>query len=90
MQERKKMTWQEDENLVQVQQQCSVHFYMKIIFESLFYWLIWPFECLILMILTITKYYENLLRDRPLSLLSSFHSKIHFLLGSQDVSKNAK
>ena len=33
------------------------------------FWLIWPYECLILMILTITKYHENLLRDSPLSLL---------------------
>ena len=30
----------------------------------------WPFKCLISMILTMTKYHENLLRDSPLSLLS--------------------
>ena len=28
----------------------------------------WPFECLILMILTMTKHHENLHRDSPLSL----------------------
>ena len=31
---------------------------------------LWPFECLILMILIMTKYDENLLKDSPLSLLS--------------------
>ena len=35
-----------------------------------FFWLIWPFTYLILMILTTTKYHENLHRDSPLSLLS--------------------
>ena len=34
MQEKMKTTWQKNENLVQVQQQCSVHFCLKIIFES--------------------------------------------------------
>ena len=56
--------------MVQVQQQCSVYFCIKIFFKSWFVWLIWSFECLILMILTMTKYHENLLRDSPLSLLS--------------------
>ena len=37
--------------------------------ESWFFWLIWPFTCLILMILTTTKYHENLLRDSLLYLL---------------------
>ena len=69
MQEKMKMTSQKDENLVQVQQQCSVYFCIKTFFKSWFVWLIWPFECLILMILTMTKYHENLLRDSPLSLL---------------------
>merc|ERR1711989_126446 len=52
-----------------IQQQCSVYFCIKIFFKSYFVWLIWPFECLILMILTMTKYHENLLSDSPLSLL---------------------
>ena len=33
------------------------------------FWLIWPFICLILMILTMTNYHEKLLGDSPLSLL---------------------
>ena len=33
------------------------------------FWQIWPLKCLILMILTITKYHENLLRESTLSLL---------------------
>ena len=36
----------------------------------IFFWQMWPLKCLILMILTITKYHENLLRDSTLSLLS--------------------
>merc|ERR1711989_110701 len=52
-----------------IQQQCGVYFCIKIFFKSGFVWLIWPFECLILMILTLTKYHENLFRDSPLSLL---------------------
>ena len=40
-------------------------FCIKIFFKSWFVWLVWPFECLILMILTMTKYHENLLRDSP-------------------------
>ena len=64
-----KMTKQEDKNLVQVQQQCRVYFCMKTIFKSWFFWLIWPFEYLNLMILTMAKYYGNLLRDSTLSLL---------------------
>ena len=55
--------------MVQVQHQFSVYFCMKINFKSWFLWLIWPFECLILMILKVTKYQEYLLRDSPLSLL---------------------
>ena len=39
------------------------------------------------MILTITKYLENLLRDSTLSLLSTVN---FFFLGNQDDSKNAK
>ena len=34
MQEKIKMTSQKDKNLVQVQQQCSVYFCIKMIFES--------------------------------------------------------
>ena len=34
------------------------------------FWQIWPFECLISMILTITKYQESLRGDSTLSLLS--------------------
>ena len=33
------------------------------------FWLIWPFKCLILMILTMAKYHENLLKDSTLSFL---------------------
>ena len=57
-------------NLVQVQQRCNVYFCMKIFFKSWLVSLIWPFECLILMILTMTKCHENSLEDSPLSLLS--------------------
>ena len=70
MQEKMKMTQQKDENLAQVQQQCSVYSCIETFFKSLFVWPIWPFECLILVILTMTKYHENLLRDSPLSMLS--------------------
>ena len=69
MQEKLKTTKQKDENLVQVQQQCCVDFGIKTIFKSWFFWLIRPYKCLILMILTMTNYYENLLIDSPLSLL---------------------
>ena len=34
MQEKMKMTQQEDKNLVQAQQHCSVYFCLKIIFKS--------------------------------------------------------
>ena len=34
IQEKMKMTWQRDENLVQVQQQCSVYFWIKTFFKS--------------------------------------------------------
>ena len=53
-----------------IQQQCSVYLCIEIFFESWFFWLIWPLECLILMILTMTKYPENWLRDSTLSFLS--------------------
>jgi len=33
-------------------------------------WLIWPFQCLILTVLTMTKYLENLLRDSTLPFIS--------------------
>ena len=68
--------------MAQVQPQCSVYFCIKIFFKSWLFWLIWPFECLILMILTMTNYQKNLLRDNPLSLLfivkffSSLETKI--------------
>ena len=39
------------------------------IFASWFFWLIWPFKCLILMILTMAKCHENLLKESILSLL---------------------
>ena len=70
MQEKLKMTQQKDKNLAQVQQHYSVYFSIKIIFKSQFFWLIWPFKCLILMILTSTKYHGNLLKDSSWSLLS--------------------
>ena len=63
------MTKQKEKNLVQVQQQCSVYSCIEIFFKSRFVWLIRPFEGLILMILTMTKYHENLLRDSPLFVL---------------------
>ena len=34
------------------------------------FWPLWPFECLLLMILTMTKYHEHLLKESTLSLLS--------------------
>ena len=43
------------------------------------------FKSLILMILTLTKYHENLLRDGTLSLLSIV--EFFFFLGNQDDSK---
>ena len=55
--------------MVQAQQHCSVYFCLMIIFKTWFFWLIWPFKCLILVILTIAKYHENLLKDSTLSLL---------------------
>ena len=67
MREKLKMTQQEDENLIQGQQHCSVYLCTKIILKSC--WLIWPFECLIMTILTIAKYHKNLLRDSTLSVL---------------------
>ena len=69
MQEKMKMTEQEDENLVIVQQHGSDYFCIKIIFES-FFGLILPFKCPILMILTMSKFHKNLLRDSTLYLLS--------------------
>ena len=38
-------------------------------FQIMLFWLIWLFKCLILMILTMAKYHENLLRDSTLCLL---------------------
>ena len=69
MQEKMKMTKQKDKNLVQVQKQCSVYFCIEMFFKSWFVLLLWPLESLILMILTLTKYHENLLNDSTLSLL---------------------
>ena len=70
MQEKMKITLHKDKNLAQVQPQCSVYFCIKKNFESWFFWLVWPFECLILMILTMVKYHKNLLRDGLLPSLS--------------------
>ena len=56
--------------MAKAQPQCSVYFCLKIIFQSWLFWLIWPVKCLILMILTMAKYHENLHRDSTLSLLS--------------------
>ena len=50
--------------------------------------LVWPIECIIMTILTMTKYLQNLLRDGTLSLISIV--KIFFMLGSLDDAKNAK
>ena len=38
-------------------------------FWIMIFWLIWPFKCRILTILTVTKYHENLPIDSPLYLL---------------------
>ena len=64
MQEKMKITKQKDRNLVQVKPQCSLFL------DHDFFWLVRPLECLIWVILTMTKYHENLLRDSALSLLS--------------------
>ena len=66
--------------MVQVQELYSVYFCLKIFFESWLVWLIWHFECPILMILTMTKFHENLLRDSTSSLLSkvNFFSSLDF------------
>ena len=61
---------QQKDRSKKVQQQCSVYFCMKMIFKTCLFWLIWALKFLILMILTLTKYHQNLLRDCPLSLLS--------------------
>ena len=42
---------------------------LRMNFKSGFFWLTWPFKCLILMILTIAQCHENLLKDRALCLL---------------------
>ena len=51
------------------------------------FWLTWPFNCPILMILTMTKYHKNLLSD---SLLSFLFIVNFFFLGNQDNSKITK
>ena len=57
--------------MVQVQQQSSVYFCIKMIFDSWLLWLIWPYKwCLISMMLTMTENHENLLRESTMSLLS--------------------
>ena len=68
--------------MVQEQWQCGVYFFIKIFFKSWFVWRIWPFECLILMILTMTKHHDNLLRDSTLCLL--FIVIFFFFLWNQD------
>ena len=85
MQEKMKMTKQEDKDLVQVQQNCSLYFCLKIIFKSLCLWLIWPFKCLILMILTMAIYHENLLKDSLISLF--FMVKLFSLLETKMILK---
>ena len=87
-QEKMKITKQRYRNLVQVKPRRSVYFCTKTIFESRFFWLIRALECLIWVILTMTKYHKNLLRDSTLSLLSIVN--FFFFLGSQDHSENAK
>ena len=57
--------------MVQVQQQCNVYFCTIMIFISWFFWLIWHFKCLILMILTMTKYHENMLMVKFFSSLET-------------------
>ena len=42
-QEKRKMAYQKDKNLVHIQQQYSVSFYEKTVFISWFFWQIWPF-----------------------------------------------
>ena len=66
IQETMKMTSQKDENLVQVQHS----FWQKNNFQIMIFLadLATVFECLVLMILRMTRYYEKLPRDSPLSL----------------------
>ena len=68
------MISQKDNNLVQVQQQCSVYFSTETTFGSWFFLADMAFWMskfsLILMILIMAKYHENLLIDSPLTLLS--------------------
>ena len=64
-----KMTSQIAENLVHVQQHHGKHFHKKLFFLYCFIQLIWPFECLILTILTLTKSLQNLLRDSILPVI---------------------
>ena len=62
-QEKMKMTLQKQENLVQVQQEYSVYFCIKMIFKSWLLWLIWPFQCQTIIILTMAEFVGNLLED---------------------------
>ena len=70
MHKKMKMTLQKAKNLVHVKQHYGVSYYKKIFFLLGFLRLIWPFECLILTILTLTKCLQNLLRDSTLSVIS--------------------
>ena len=62
-----KMNLQKNENLVHVQQQYVVSFCEKNDSKFGFSQQIWHYQCLIFMILIVTKYLENLLRESSLS-----------------------
>ena len=85
-----KMKMKKDENLVQVQQQCSVQFRIRIIFESSFFWL---------NSLSMTNFdnFDNdqisckiAQRQHFFLLFICMHSKILFFLGNQDDTRNSK
>ena len=52
-----------------IYRQMSKLLWQKSVYSVMFLWRIWPFECLVLMILTITKYFE--IGDRAFTLLST-------------------
>ena len=71
-----------------MQKHYGISFYKKIFLIFLFIWLIGPFECLILTILTSTKCVQNLFRESTLSVISII-KKIS-ILGFLDNAENIK
>ena len=74
----------------------SCLFLHKNCFWIVTFWLIWPFQCLILIILTMAKYHENLLKDSTFSLLfpvkffSSLKTKMRLKTPNETFSRNTR